>query len=212
MTLSSTTVSNLWKIAGGVAALVFITVGGICWLQEHDARLKAETQTSAQQKTIDQAKTDAATVQTNLAAQLKTLEAQRQQPATAQGVVTETSKLIPNLPKPIEVQTVTKTAAATGTAKTALPDAPTQQLVIPAADFSAIQNAEIDCQEDAAKLSACTKTSADTATELKATTAQRDEWKQTAKGGTWWHRTVTAAKWVGIGAAAGAAAGYAAHR
>ena len=77
MTLPS---ANIWKIVGWVAALVLVAVGGICWLQEHNARLKTETQSSAQQKTIDQAKADAASVQTNLTAQLKTMEAQRQQP------------------------------------------------------------------------------------------------------------------------------------
>jgi hypothetical protein len=204
------TISKPWTI--GIATVVFalIALGTYEWLQEHNAQRKTTAQTATQQKTIDQAKADAVTVQSNLAAQLKTLEAQRQQPATAQRIVTETSKLIPNLPKPIEIQTVTKPATTSGDGKQT--DAPAQQIVIPSEDFSAVQKAEIDCQEDAAKLDACTKTAADTATELKATTAQRDEWKQTAKGGTWWHRTVTAAKWVGIGAVAGAAAGYAAHR
>jgi len=205
-----------WKIAGWAAALLLVTVGAICWLRERDARLKAQTDTATQQRVVNAAAEDAQKLEKALDAQLKTLEAERQQPATAQRIVAETSKLIPNLPQPITIQAAPQPAAATGAAQsaaTALADAPkAQQLVIPAADFKAIQNAEIDCQEDAAKLDVCTKTAADTATELKATTAQRDEWERTAKGGTWWQRTVTAGKWILIGGAAGAAAGYAAHR
>lgn len=209
MTLPTTT---RWKIVGWVGALALVTVGVVCWLQEHDARLKADTLTTTQQKTIVEAEADARNQKLALDAEIQTLEAERQQPATAQRIVTETSQLIPNLPKPVEIQTVAQPAVATGAAKPALPDAPTQQLVIPSADFPAIQKAEIDCQEDVAKLNACTQTSADTAAELKAAAAQRDEWERTAKGGTWWHRALTAGKWVLIGGAAGAAAGYAAHR
>jgi hypothetical protein len=86
-----------------------------------------------------------------------------------------------------------------------VPSAPVVQ--IPQVDFAALQNGAITCQENEAKLEACTLTAADTAVELKATTAQRDEWEKTAKGGSWWHRTLTAAKWIGIGAGVGYATG-----
>jgi hypothetical protein len=190
-------------------------LGGYEWLQERAARLKAETQTAAQQKTIDQAKSDARAVGQQLAAQLKSLEAQRQQPATAQRIVAETSKLIPGLPQPITIQTSPQPAVGNGPAQPGAADlakVPQQQIVIPAVDFAAIQNAEIDCQEDSAKLASCNRTAADTATELQATSAQRDEWKTAAKGGNWLHKTVTAAKWIVIGGAVGAVAGYAAHK
>jgi hypothetical protein len=210
------TISKAWAIGIGVVLALAIALGSYEWLHERHARLKAQTQTAAQQKTIDQAKTDAQAEEAELVAHLAALEADRQQPATAQRIVAETSKLIPNLPQPITIQAAPQTAAATGAAQStapALADAPqAQQLVVPAADFKSIQNAEIDCEENAAKLDACTRTAADTATELKATTAQRDEWERTAKSGSWWQRTVTAAKWIGIGAAVGAGAGYAAHR
>jgi hypothetical protein len=40
-------------------------------------------------------------------------------------------------------------------------------------------------------------------------TQQRDEYKRALKGGTVWHRTMVAAKWVAIGAGIGLVAGKA---
>jgi hypothetical protein len=207
------TVSWAWgKIALGVAVVGLIVVGSLAWLREHDARQKAEMQTAFQQKSIDAAKSDAAQTASQLQQSLAALEAARAKVATAQQILIDGSKLLPKLPQPVVIQAAAATAVGTGPAQPgnpALPDAPGQQLVIPAADFQAIHNAEIDCQESAAKLAACTRTATDTSTELQQATAQRDEWERTAKGGTWWHRTVTAVKWIGIGAATGYVAGRA---
>jgi cytoskeletal protein RodZ len=203
------TISKWWSIGIGILLIVLVSLGGYVWLTEHDAKLKAETQTAAEQKSVDAAKSDAAQTAAQLKQTLAALESQKSQPATPQQIILDTSKLIA-LAQPLTTQAATQPAAGNGPAQPGAADSakvPQQQIVIPAADFQAIQNAEIGCQENSAKLSACALTSADLQTELKATEAQRDTWEKTAKGGSWLHKTLTAAKWVGIGVGAGYVAG-----
>jgi len=183
----------------------FLVFAGYGWLGEHDARVKAETQTAQQQKQIDSLKQQQAEAQTALAAKLASLQKQRQRPATAAQLVSDASALLPNLPAPLQVQ-----AAA---ANPQLPDAPpVQNVVVPEADFKSIQDAQITCREDAAKLAACQTVSDSGAQQLKLAEQQRDEWKTAAKGGSLWHRALGAAKWFAVGAGAGAGAYAAAHR
>jgi Tfp pilus assembly protein PilE len=199
------TVKNWWICVAIAAVLALAALGGYEWLQERDARLKAQTATAAQQKTIDQAKQDAQTVQQTLATKMKTLEAERKQPVTPQRFVVDLSKAIPGLPQQVTVVQAAPVQQTVDGKITELPSAPAVQ--IPAADLPALQDYRITCDETTAKLDACSKTAADTQTELQATTAQRDEWKTAAKGGNWWHRTLTAGKWIVIGGAVGYAAG-----
>jgi uncharacterized protein HemX len=189
----------------GILAILLLAVGIFSWMQEHDARLKAEAQTAAQQKTIDQAAKDAQTVQQNLDAQMKTLEAERQAPATAPQIVIDAAKMFPGLAAPLQVVQPAPVEQTVNGKTEEIPSAPVVQ--IPQVDFAALQQGAITCQENSAKLDACTLTQADTQTELTQTKAQASEWEKTAKGGTWLHRAVTAAKWVVIGVAAGYVAG-----
>lgn len=200
-----------WPRRIGIALLVaLIALGGYEWLAERESRIKAEAQTAAQQKGIDAAKSDASQVAAQLKTTLAALEQQKSKPATPQQIILDTSRLIPSLPQPITIQTAPAPAVGNGPAQPGVADSakvPQQQIIVPAADFQAIQNAEIGCQENTAKLASCALTAADTAAELKATEAQRDTWEKTAKGGTWIHKTLTAAKWIVIGAGAGYVAG-----
>ena len=184
----------------GVALLAF---DGYEWLQQHDALVKAEAAAAVQQKTIDQAKADAATAQQTLAAQLKALQIQSQLPATAPQIVLDASKLFPNLPAPLKVVTPPPTMQLDNGKTTELPSAPVVE--IPQVDFAALQQGAITCQANADKLDACTKELADSQTEVAAATQQRDEYKSAAKGGSWLRRALTAAKWIGIGAGVGIA-------
>jgi cytoskeletal protein RodZ len=200
------TISKWWMGLVGVVLLVFVVVGALSWLQEHDARLKAETQSAAAQKTVDQAKADAQTVQQTLAARVADLEKQRQQPVTAPQVVLDMSKVIPNLPQPATVVQPPPTTQTVNGKTEEVPSAPVVQ--IPQTDFTALQNYRVTCDETTARLQACTLTAADSDLAMKAMTADRDNWKAVAKGGTWWHRALTAGKWVLVGAGAGYAAGH----
>ncbi len=183
----------------------FLLFAGYGWLQEHDARLKAQTQTAQQQQQIDAIKQQQAAAQQQLTAKLTSIEKQKQQPATAAQLVSEARGLMPSLPQPLQVKSAT--------ANPALPDAPSAQtVVIPEADFKSIRDAELTCEEDTAKLAACQTESAASQQQLKLTAQQRDEWKMAAKGGSLWHRALGAAKWFAIGAGTGAGMYAITHR
>jgi len=181
--------------------LVFVGYG---WMQEHDARLKAEAQSGQQQKQIDGLKQQQADAQNSLNQQLAALEKSRQGPATATQLVGAASTLLPNLPVPLQVQTAPKDPS--------LPDAPaTQTVVIPEADFKSIRDGQVTCEENAAKLAACQTLGDESKQQLKLTEQQRDEWKTAANGGSIWHRALGAAKWFAVGAGAGAGVYAATH-
>jgi len=184
------------------AVLVFAWYG---WLQEHDGRVKAETQTGQQQQQIEGLRQQQIGIQQVLDTRLAAIEGERSKPATAAQLVDNATTLLPGLPAPLEVRSVPVNAA--------LPEGPTTQaVVIPEVDFKAVRDAQLTCEEDMAKLSACQATQADTSQQLSITEAQRDEWKTAAKGGSLWHRALGAAKWFAIGAGTGALTYAVVHR
>jgi hypothetical protein len=153
-------------------------------------------QTSTQQKDIDALKAAAAQTDESLKAQLASLAQQAKQPATPQQIVIDASKMIPNLPTPLQVQQIPVNAS--------IPDGPkVQQVVIPDQDVTAVRDYGLACQAAADKLTACTSDQSNLQKQLSLTGAQRDEWQKAAKGGSFWHRALTAAKWIAIGGAAG---------
>ena len=89
----------------------FLVFAGYGWLQEHDARLKAESQTGEQQKQIDGLKQQQADAQTALNGTLASLEKERQRPATATQLVSDAGHLLPNLPQPLQVLTTPENPA-----------------------------------------------------------------------------------------------------
>ena len=184
---------SVWVFRSGfVAVLLFLAgLGGYEALQAHDAQLKAEgvqavqeqkakadeavkEQAKADQAKIDQAKDDA----------LEAITKQRTIVVTPQQAAAVANTL-PNLPQQVQVQTVPATATAPATS----------QIVIPSADIPAFQKYKLDCDESNVKLTACSLTAAKsdiiqkaTDDQLRAMTVDRDSWKATAKGGTFWQK------------------------
>jgi len=197
-----------WIVTAVIAAALIF--GAHEWLQEHDARIKAEATVAAAQTQIQTDKVSEAKVQTDLAARLSTLEAAKKQPATPQQIVISAAKLFPNLAQPLQVVTPPPTQQVVNGKPTEVPSAPVVQ--IPAVDLKALQDYAINCEENSAKLSACTLTQATTADELKATTAQRDAYKTALKGGTFWQRFRHDAKIIGITAVVAGGTAYALGR
>ncbi len=188
----------------GVLLAGFLAFAGYGWLQEHDARMKAEAQTGQQQKQIDGLQHQQADTQNALNQKLAMIEKTRQSPATAAQLVGDASRLLPGLPVPLQMQTAPKDPA--------LPNAPaTQTVVIPEADFKSIRDAQVTCEENAAKLGACQTFGEESKQQLQLTQQQRDEWKTAAKGGSIWHRALGAAKWFAVGAGTGAGLYAASH-
>lgn len=194
----------------GAVALVAVILIGRAWLQEHDARLQAEARSTLDKQKADDAqaiigsannaKSQAdATLKATLAsiAQQRTIVVTPQQAATV-------ANTLPNLPKPVEAKEVPATATAPAS----------QEIVIPKEDIPAFQKYKLDCDANAATLNACQLNTAqdkiiadEGAVKLRAMTDDRDSWKATAKGGTFWHRLKHDAVQIGISAAVGYAAG-----
>ena len=184
----------------GLLLLVVLAFGSYKWLQEHDARVKAEAVVSSEQIQIDAAKKDEAKTQADLDTRLAALEAQKKLPATAPQIVLDASHLFPNLPQPLQVVTPPPTTVVSNNGTTTtVPGVPVVQ--IPQVDFAAFQAGAIACQENSAKLDACSITLADTKSELASTTKQRDADETALKGGTFWTRLGTGMKHAGCGAA-----------
>ena len=204
------TISRTWAIGIGVVLALAIVLGGYELLQEHDARIKAESMQSAQQdviksaqKSIDQAKAYQTQTANDLKAQLTAIANQRTIVVTPPQAAAVANTL-PNLPAQVQVQQVPATATAPAS----------QQIVIPQADIPAFQSYKLDCDESKAKLNACTLNAASSAiiqtsteAELAAMTKERDSWRTTAKGGTFWHRLGHDALQIGISGAVGYATG-----
>ena len=107
-----------------------------------------------------------------------------------------------SLPSPIVLQS----APSTPNSPSAQPNA-----VIPAEDLKPLYDFTIDCKACQAKLAAAQGDLADEKTKSAALTKERDHALQIARGGSTWRRIARAAKWLLIGAAAGAAAARAAR-
>ncbi len=204
------TISRAWAIGIGVVLGLAIVLGGYEWLQEHDARLKAEGVQSSQQaviataqKSIDQAKAEQAQTASDLKTQLAAIAAQRTIVVTPQQAAA-TANTLPNLPAQVQVQQVPATATTPAS----------QQIMIPQADIPAFQAYKLDCDESSAKLNACTLNAASvaviqqgTASQLAAVTKERDTCEATAKGGTFWQRFKHDAIQIGMTAGVAYAAG-----
>jgi hypothetical protein len=189
-------------LAAGIPAVLLAAVvifAGYGWVREHDARVRAETQTGQQQQQIDGLKQQQAAAQQVLANKLAGIEEERRAPATAAELATETAALLPGLPEALQVRSAPENPS--------VPNGPVEQtVVVPEADFKIIRNAQLACEEDTVKLAACQSSQAESTQQLKLTEAQRDEWQTTAKGGSIWHRALSAAKWFAVGAGSGAVA------
>ncbi len=170
-------------------------------LAERDAQRTAAAKTAEQQKHIEELQQQQEQMRSILAAQIELLEREKKKPISAPQFVAQTSQLIPNLPKPLEVRLASIDPS--------LPEGPQrQEVVVPEQDLVAIRDAQLECREDHLRFSSCEAEIANVGRQLAATESEKQEWKTAAKGGSRWHRTVQAAKWFAIGAGA-SAAGYA---
>lgn len=110
--------------------------------------------------------------------------------------------------------TAAPTTSANNTASetsstTEVPAAP--DVKIPSADLRPLYEYMLDCKACQAKLSATQADLADEKSKTASLTQSRDAAMKTAKGGSILQRTLRAAKWFAIGAAAGAIAAKATH-
>lgn len=154
-----------------ILALCLLACG--VWIAKQEiAQARAEERSKAHEDSIKQIE------QVRLAKDAE-LEAARNKPATVQTV----TKYLP-LPLPAKSEIKLET----------LPDSPLPQIVLTGdaqENLKAIQNMEIAHLKCANDLIACKA-------DYKLMTADRDNWKDSAKGGSKWHRAVKELKCLGV--------------
>jgi hypothetical protein len=205
-----------------------VALGGYEWVQEHDARLKAEASAAAQQKSIDAAKSDSAAKDQQIKDRDAVSARQQDLIARQADAIKSTAQAVAEIQKfqaaagaakpgnaaaqPFGPVTVAQRSDLTPEQQAKLPDAPSYSVFTQAQSIQLAQ-AQLACSAAQVALGTCQKDLidangklADAQIALKQTVAQRDEYHTALKGGTWLHRTVTAAKWIVIGGAVGYAA------
>jgi len=179
----------------GYGSLIFAILAGFyLWHKSEVAVARAEERAKAQEAIVQQARDSIAASEKARTQAIADLEVERTKPATVQTVL----KYLPApLPQGSEVK-IEK-----------LPDAPAPQLVLSGdamKNLQAIQDMEIVHKECEVNLKSCTEKQAAQDQQIKALTAERDTWKQTAQGGSKLHRFGKALKVIGC-ASGGAALG-----
>ena len=158
---------------------------------------------------------------------LTSLAEQKRSIQTPEQIVKALAQQIP-LPQPIQLApAIPPTADTSATTKTSTADpqqeiasakppsakltAPQPQVVIPTADLKPLNDFALDCKACQAKLGVAQSDLTDEQSKTATLTKERDAAVQTAKGGSTLQRFARAAKWLLIGAVAGALSARAAR-
>lgn len=226
--MSESTVAPVQLASSGVtvshrATLIVLAVVAIILvfvvnqsLKEHDARLQAETAAAVQQKSIDAAAQRVASIEKQIEDRDKADADQQRQTADLIRNVQTLAQMKQALPQVItlpSVPTAVSTQQAAAINAQALPNAPqvhAGDVLLPAADAKPLFDRLAQCKADDGSLEACKAARVDLDAQIAqhkvtetALENQRDDYKKALKGGTLWHRTFVAAKWVAIGAGTG---------
>ena len=222
-------------IAIGLLAVLFFS-----WRDSRETQSHLQETVSAAKKTISDATERESARDAQLKQTLATIIAAKQSVKTAAQAAAAIPAALPNLPEPIEIE-MPEASAGAGTdaaaistslressiGKSALsanasahvsPNAGAIQTAlepaiarIPQADLKPLFDAAENCRACEAKLAAAQSDLSDQAAKLAATSTERDAAIKAAKGGSIWTRLKRSAKWLIIGAAAGALAARAIH-
>lgn len=187
------------------AALVLGLLAAHSWLAARDAVAQLTATITAQKKLIDQATQREAQRDATAAKAVKSITQAKAAVRTPAQAAAQIAKVLsgplpqglPQLPQPL---------------KLALPDpapddpAPAATATIPAADLQPIYEDIQTCRICQTKLSAATADLTDERAKNAALTAERNAATKAIRGGTFWTQLKNSAKWLIIGAAAGALA------
>ena len=195
------------------------------WRAEHRDRAQLAAQLAAAKQTLEQAdarqhERDAQLVQT-----LASLAAEKRAVSTPAEILRDLPNQIA-LPVPITLQSLNSTPASCSSGPLCGPEGldaaqiagskPGANLnqtnaVIPAEDLKPLYDFTLDCKACQSKLAAAQGDLADERAKTAVLTRERDAAVRAAKGGSVLRRITRAAKWLAIGAAAGAIAAKARH-
>lgn len=197
-----------------VAILLLVAgaaVGFRTWLGEHDARLQAEAKSKAQEEVQRLSVEQSAALQKQIAdrdaayrTELQSLDKKFSLAANPDQIALLLSQLMGGLKQPIQIVTPPATAATPNpqpVAQVPLVDAP--QVKAYFAECETCKAERVKLQADAVDRA---KQAELAQKQIEALKGERDTWEKTAKGGTVLQRIGRAAKWLAIGAGAGAVA------
>jgi hypothetical protein len=191
-----------WIRLTGVAAAFLLAIAVFfSWRADHRDRSQLESELAATKQLLAAADARQHDRDTQLAQTLATLAAEKRTIVTPAQIIHDLPSQLP-LPSPIVLQSLPAT-----------PDSPSSKTnaVIPAEDLKPLYDFTIDCKACNAKLSTA---QADLTDERQKTTAlarERDDALRIARGGSLIRRITRVAKWLLIGAAAGAVAAKSVH-
>jgi hypothetical protein len=199
-----------------ILAAVLVLLAGILaarsWIAEHDARLKAEVTVEANKKASDVADAKSKSLEAEIVDRDKSAAAREQTMLDAVKNLKTTPQILPYLQSnlaPAASQPIIVTVPA-ATKDNPVPDA---ILTLPQADLPALRDRLSKCDTDALGLSTCQADAVSNSArlalageKLSAMQNERDAYATELKGGTFWRRTKTALKFIGVGLAVGAAA------
>ncbi len=200
-----------------VATLVALVLSGVCvhsWRDARDSRNQLEAAIEVSKKTMTEASDRETARDAQLKQALATVSAVKQRVQTPAQAAAAIPAALPKLPEPIEID-MPKAAKPTsqGGPDVSFGGTETDAAVarIPQADLKPLFDAAEDCRACQLKLAAAQADLADETAKVAAATSERNAALKVAKGGSTWVRLRHAAKWLLIGAAAGALAARAAR-
>ena len=214
-----------WKLILRLAELtisaILATSLFLAWRAEREDRAKLTAQLAVAQQSLTQATDRQQSRDTDLLHTLANLATQKRQVQTPEQILKALPQQIP-LPQPITLAPPQDSASLAPTAaqSNSTPDSPKaaaaqskkptapepQAAIIPSADLKPLYDFALDCKACQSKLTTAQSDLADEKSKTATLTKERDAAVHAAQGGTTLQRFARAAKWLLIGAAAGALA------
>ena len=189
------------RLAELVAAFLLALAVFFSWRADRRDRSQLESELAATKQLLAAADTRQHDRDAQLAQTLATLAAEKRATVTPAQIIHDLPSQLP-LPSPIVLQSAP-----------ALPNSPSPKnnAIIPAEDLKPLYDFTVDCKACQSKLTTAQADLSDERQKTTALTRERDDALRIARGGSLIRRITRAAKWLLIGAAAGAVAAKAAH-
>jgi hypothetical protein len=189
------------RLAELVTVLVLALSALFAWRADRRDRSQLESELATTKQLLAAADARQHDRDVQLAQSLAALAAEKRSIVTPAQIIHDLPSQIP-LPSPIVLPPATTSSNYT---------LPQSNAVIPTEDLKPLYDFALDCKACQAKLTAAQGDLADERKKSAALTQERNDALRIARGGSTWRRVGRAAKWLLIGAAAGAIAAKTAH-
>ena len=218
------------ELAAVLVGAIAIVISAHGWVQNRINQQRLQTLLDQKQKAIDAATAEETQTEASLAKTIAEIEELKRQTRSPEDAAKALSRELSRLPVPIQIRSLlTETATSSSSAETpataaslALEGKSTDRqsggklnltartqvptiVDVPAPDLKPLFDSVENCNECQARLDASQSALALEKAKSDALRNQRDNAIAAAKGGTVWNRIGRAAKWIAIGALAGAA-------